>query len=54
MAARAVELHGQASATDAQGAAAMKIVRKPAIDPAAENAFVSEVLSYSGTYELKD
>jgi acyl-CoA dehydrogenase len=51
---QAVALHGQASATDAQSAAALTIVRKPRIDPAAENAFVDEVLSYSGTYELKD
>lgn len=54
MAARAVELHGQASATEAQSTAALTLVRKPVIDPGAEDAFVAEVLSYSGTYEMKD
>jgi hypothetical protein len=53
MAARAVELHGQASATGAQSAAALEVVRKPVIEAAAEDAFVSEVLSYSGVYEMK-
>ncbi|MFM8531873.1 MAG: hypothetical protein ACKOD2_19785 [Ilumatobacteraceae bacterium] len=50
----AVELHGQASATDEQSKAAMDIVRKPVIDRGRENTFVDEVLSYSGTYVLKD
>ena len=50
----AVELHGQGSATDDQAKNALSIVRKPVINRAAENAFVGEVLSYSGTYELKD
>lgn len=54
MASYAVELHGQASATDAQSAAALTLVRKPVIDPVAEEKFVSEVLSYSGAYELAD
>jgi len=49
----AVELHGQASATDDQAKAALSIVRKPVINRAAENVFVDEVLSYSGAYELK-
>jgi len=53
MAGYAVELHGQASATDEQSKAALVVVRKPVIDPAAENAFVGEVLSYSGAYEMK-
>ena len=53
MAARAVELHGQASATEAQSTAALTVIRKPVIETAAENAFVSEVLSYSGAYEMK-
>lgn len=53
MADQAVALHGQASATDAQSTAALAIVRKPRIDVDAEQAFVSEVLSYSGTYEMK-
>ena len=53
MSARAVELHGQASASAAQSAAALTVVRKPVIEAAAEDAFVSEVLSYSGAYEMK-
>jgi len=53
MADQAVALHGQASATDAQSAGALAIVRKPRIDADAEQAFVSEVLSYSGAYEMK-
>ena len=53
MAAYAVELHGQASATEAQSVAALGIVRKPVIDAEAENAFVAEALSYSGAYEMK-
>lgn len=39
-----VQLHGQASATDEQSKAAMVIVRKPVIAPAAEDVFVAEVL----------
>lgn len=53
MADQAVALHGQASATDAQSTAALTIVRKPRIDADAEQSFVSEVLSYSGSYEMK-
>jgi acyl-CoA dehydrogenase len=53
MADQAVALHGQASATDAQSTAALTIVRKPRIDAAAEQAFVAEVLTYSGAYEMK-
>ena len=53
MATRAVELHGQASASEAQSSAALALLRKPAITPAAEDAFVTEVLSYSGAYEMK-
>jgi len=53
MADQAVALHGQASATDAQSAAALTIVRKPRTEADAENTFVSEVLSYSGVYEMK-
>ena len=49
----AVELHGQASATEAQSTAAMTLLRKPVIDRAAEDEFVSEVLAYSGAYEMK-
>jgi alkylation response protein AidB-like acyl-CoA dehydrogenase len=53
MAEQAVALHGQASATDAQSTAALTIVRKPRIEAAGEDAFVSEVLGYSGAYEMK-
>ncbi len=53
MADQAVALHGQASATAAQSTAALTIVRKPRIDAEAEQRFVSEVLSYSGSYEMK-
>jgi len=53
MADQAVALHGQASATDAQSTAALTIVRKPRIAAEAEQSFVSEVLSYSGAYEMK-
>jgi len=53
MADQAVALHGQASASDAQSTAALTIVRKPRIEADAENTFVSEVLSYSGVYEMK-
>jgi acyl-CoA dehydrogenase len=53
MADQAVALHGQASATDAQSSAALAIVRKPRIEAGADETFVSEVLSYSGTYEMK-
>ncbi len=53
MADQAVQLHGQASATEAQGAAALAIVRKPRIETEAELTFVTEVLSYSGAYEMK-
>lgn len=53
MASQAVALHGQASSTDAQSIAALTIVRKPRIEAAAEDSFVSEVLGYSGAYEMK-
>jgi alkylation response protein AidB-like acyl-CoA dehydrogenase len=53
MAEQAVQLHGQASATEEQSGAVLSIVRKPRIDAEAENTFVTEVLSYSGTYEMK-
>ncbi len=52
MDARAVELHGQASASEAQSSGALALLRKPVIDPQAEDKFVDEVLSYSGTYEM--
>ncbi len=53
MAEQAVALHGQASATDAQRAAALTLVKRPIIDAEAEQAFVTEVLSYDGVYEMK-
>lgn len=53
MADQAVQLHGQASATAAQSAAGLAIVRKPRIDTEAEQMFVAEVLSYSNAYEMK-
>jgi acyl-CoA dehydrogenase len=53
MADQAVQLHGQASATAAQSTAALTIIRKPRIEPEAEQSFVSEVLSYSSAYEMK-
>ena len=53
MADQAVQLHGQPSATGAQSAAALSIVRRPRIHTAAEEAFVTEVLSYSNAYEMK-
>ena len=53
MAGQAIALHGQASSTDAQSTAALTIVRKPRISDVAEDAFVSEVLGYSGAYEMK-
>lgn len=53
MAGQAVALHGQASSTEAQSTAALTIVRKPRIEAAGEDTFVSEVLGYSGAYEMK-
>jgi acyl-CoA dehydrogenase len=48
----AVTLHGQASATDAQRAGALALIRAPQLDPAAENAFVDEVLRLSDAYVM--
>ena len=53
MADQAVQLHGQASATEEQSTAALGIVRKPRINAEAEHIFVTEVLSYSSAYEMK-
>lgn len=53
MAEQAVALHGQPSATDAQRAAALTLLQNPVFDADAEAAFVTEVLSYDGTYEMK-
>ncbi len=46
-------MHGLGWATAAPAGAAMTVVRKPVIEQAAEDSFVSEVLSYSGAYEMK-
>ena len=46
----AVGLHGQASATDAQREAALGLIRAPHIDPAAEAAFVDEVVGLADGY----
>jgi acyl-CoA dehydrogenase len=53
MAGQAVALHGQASASDDQRAAALRLIRSAVIDPGAEDAFVAEVLSYDGAYEMQ-
>ncbi len=48
----AVSLHGQASATDEQRAAALGLIRAPKIDPQAEQAFVDEVVGLADTYVM--
>ncbi len=48
----ALQLHGQASASDAQRAAALKLIAAPQIDGAREKDFVAEVLSYDGAYVM--
>jgi alkylation response protein AidB-like acyl-CoA dehydrogenase len=48
----AVALHGQPSATPAQQQAALTLIRRPTIDPAAEDEFVAEVLSYDGAWTM--
>jgi acyl-CoA dehydrogenase len=50
----AVALHGQASATDAQRAGAIGLLRAPTIEPAAEQAFVEEVLGLAGAYVMPE
>lgn len=52
MAQHAIALHGQPSATDLQRELAMRIVRAPVFDPAAEESFVAEVLGIDGEYEM--
>ena len=54
MSEQAVALNGQASATDAQRSAALGIIKAPMIDAAAEDAFVTEVLSYDGAYAMNE
>ena len=48
----AVALHGQASASDAQRAGALGLIRAPQIDVDAEQAFVDEVLALSDAYVM--
>jgi acyl-CoA dehydrogenase len=48
----ALQLHGQASASDEQRAAALKLIAAPRIDAAREKDFVAEVLSYDGAYVM--
>ncbi|MEI2785314.1 MAG: acyl-CoA dehydrogenase family protein [Candidatus Nanopelagicales bacterium] len=50
----AVGLHGQASATDGQRAAALALIAAPTIDAAAEQAFVDEVLQLSDAYVMPE
>ncbi len=50
---QAVALHGQASATDQQREGAFGLIRHPVIEQDAEDAFVTEVLSYDGAYEWR-
>ncbi len=50
---QAVALHGQASASQDQRALALGLVKAPAIDAEAEDAFVAEALSYDGAYVLR-
>jgi len=52
MSEQAVALHGQASASPEQRSAALAIVGTPVIDEEAEAAFVAEVLSYDGAYDM--
>lgn len=52
MAEQAVALHGQASASQQQRELSLTLIKSPVIDPAAEDEFLAEVLSYDGAYEL--
>ena len=49
----ALSLYGQPAANDEQRDAALGLVRRPIVDPAAEKAFVDEVLSYDGAYAMR-
>lgn len=53
MAEQAIALHGQASASDQQRELALTLVKAPVIDPEAEKAFLDEVLSYDGAYQMR-
>ena len=48
----ALELAGRASTTEAQRAAALKVIAAPTVDPTYEKDFVAEVLSYDGAYTM--
>ncbi len=48
----ALQLHGQASASDEQRAAALKLIAAPQLDGVREKDFVAEVLSYDGAYVM--
>jgi acyl-CoA dehydrogenase len=50
----AVALHGQASASEAQREGSLKLISAPSIAEDAEEAFVSEVLSYDGAYVMAE
>ncbi len=49
----ALDLYGQASATEGQREGALGLIKNAEIDPAAEDEFVEEVLSYDGAYAMK-
>ena len=51
-AAAAVELHGKPSASEAQGALCLRMIRKPAVDQARYDRIWDEVLGLNGAYEL--
>ena len=48
----ALQLYGQASASDEQRAGALKLIAAPQIDAVKEKDFVAEVLSYDGAYVM--
>jgi acyl-CoA dehydrogenase len=51
---QAVALQGQASATEKQQAAALKLIKRPEVSTEAEAEFVAEVLSYDGAYVMSE
>jgi alkylation response protein AidB-like acyl-CoA dehydrogenase len=48
----AIALHGQPTATEAQQQGALALIRRPLLPAEAEDAFVSEVLSYDGAWTM--
>lgn len=48
----ALDLQSQASASEQQRAGALQLIRSPVIDPDREAAFMAEVVSYDGAYEM--